>query len=126
VSSATHNGYSKIHHVSFIPYLSFGKLCKKLNTTVGQGIWYDTFQARNTKWLWLVNNIVTKLNSNNVLGVTSRRYTSYVAQILNSVKNRFLCCAININYAKYIKQCIAQKKCTFKLRTQLFRVIIWL
>jgi len=32
----------------------------------GQGILYDTFQDQNTKWLWLVNDIVTTMNSNNV------------------------------------------------------------
>jgi hypothetical protein len=37
--------------VSFIPFLSFGKFCEGLNTTVGQGIWYDAFQLQNTKWL---------------------------------------------------------------------------
>jgi len=55
VSSATRNGDFKIYHVSFLPYLSLEKLCKELNTTVGQGIWYHTLQVQNTKWLWLVN-----------------------------------------------------------------------
>jgi hypothetical protein len=53
--------------VSFLPYLILGKLCEDLNTTVGQDIWYDTFQVQNTKWLWLVNNIVTTMKSNNML-----------------------------------------------------------
>jgi len=125
VSSARHNGYSKIHHVSFLRYLSHGKLCKELNTTVGQGIWYDTFQVQSTKWLWLVNNIVTTLNSDNVPGVTSGRYPSYVAGILNSVKeiDFYVLCDKHINYAKYIKQCIAQKKCTFKLRAHNYFVL---
>jgi len=29
-----------------------------------------------------------------------------------------MCSAININYAKYFKQCIAGKECTFKLLTK--------
>jgi hypothetical protein len=91
VSSATHNGYSKIHHVSFLPYLSLGKLCKELNTSVGQGICYDTFQVQSTKWLWLLNNIATTLDSDNVLGVTFGRYPSYAAGILNAVKEIDFC-----------------------------------
>jgi len=91
VSSATHNGFSRIHHVSFLPNSSIGKLCEDLNTIVGKGIWYDTFQFQNTKWLWLVNNIVTTLNSDNVLGSTSGRYPSYVAGIPNSVKEIDFC-----------------------------------
>jgi hypothetical protein len=48
--------------VSFIPFLRYGKFCEDLNTTVGQGIRYDTFQVQNTKWLWLVNDIVTTMD----------------------------------------------------------------
>jgi len=40
-----------------------------------------------------VNNIVTTLNSDNVLGVTFRRYPSYVTKILNSVKEIDFCVA---------------------------------
>ena len=69
--------------VLFLQNSNIGKLCKDFNTIVGKGIWYDTFQVQNTKWLWPVNNIVTKLNSDNVLGTTSGPYPSYVAKILN-------------------------------------------
>ena len=61
-------------------------MCEDLNTTVGQGIWYDTFQVQNTKWLWLVNDIVTTMKSNNVLCASFGIFPSYVAGILNSVK----------------------------------------
>jgi hypothetical protein len=57
-----------------------------LNTTVGQGIWYDTFQVQNTKWLWLVNNIVTTMYSDNMICGCFGIFPSYVAGILNSVK----------------------------------------
>jgi len=73
-------------NVSFLPNSSIGKLCKDFNTNVGRGIWYDTVQIQNKKWLWLVNNVVATLNSDNVLGATFGRYPSYVAGILNSVK----------------------------------------
>jgi hypothetical protein len=47
--------------VSFISNLGIVQLCEDLNTIIGQGIWYDTFQILNTKWLWLVNDLVTAL-----------------------------------------------------------------
>ena len=112
-------------NVSFLPNSSIGKLCKDFNTNVGRGIWYDTVQIQNKKWLWLVNNVVATLNSDNVLGATFGRYPSYVAGILNSVKeiDLYVLCSKHINYAKYIKQCIAQKKCTFKLRAHNYFVL---
>jgi hypothetical protein len=105
---------------SFLPNWSIGELCEDLNTIVGQGICYDTFQIQNTKWLWLVNDIVTTINSDNVRCATFGLYPSYVAGILNSVKeiNFYVLCDKHINYAKYIKKCIAGKECTFKLLTK--------
>jgi len=52
--------------VSFPPSSSIEQLCKDLNTIVGQGIWYETFQVQNTKWLWVVKEILTSLNSDSV------------------------------------------------------------
>jgi hypothetical protein len=76
--------------ISFLPNSSIGEMCEDLNTIIGQGIWYDTFQIRNTKWLWLVNNLVTTLNSDNTGCATFGLYPSYVAGILNSVnENRY-------------------------------------
>ena len=75
--------------VSFLPTSNIGQLCEDLNTIVGQGVWNDTFQVQNTKWLWLLNNIVTIINSDNVL-CGSYRLQSYVAGILNSVKEIYL------------------------------------
>ena len=74
--------------VSFLPNLSIGKLCKDLNTTVAQSTRYDTFQVENTKWLWLVNDIVRNMNSNNVLCTSFGLFPSYVAGIFNSVKEK--------------------------------------
>ena len=54
-------------NVSFLPISSIGRLCEDLNNIVGHGVWHDTFQVRNTKWLWLVNDIVTSMNSDKVL-----------------------------------------------------------
>ena len=73
-------------NVLFLPNSSIGELCEDLNTIVGKCIWYNTFQVQNTKWLWLVNNILTIINSDNVLCASFGLYPSYVAGILNSVK----------------------------------------
>jgi hypothetical protein len=44
-------------------------------------------------------------------------YPSYVAGILNSVKeiNFYVFCNKHIRYGKHIRTCIAEKECTFKL-----------
>jgi hypothetical protein len=77
--------------VTFLPHSGIGQLCEDLNTIIGQGIWYDTFQIRNTSWLWLVNDLVTALNSDNVLCDTFGLYPSYVAGTSNSVKEINFC-----------------------------------
>ena len=95
--------------VSFLPNSSNGELCDDLNTIVGQDISYDTFQVQNTKWLWLVNDFVATLNSDNVLCATFGLHPSYVAGILNSVKqiNFYVLCNKHINYAEHIEKFIA-------------------
>jgi hypothetical protein len=67
-----------------------------------------------------VNNIVTTLNSNNVLGATFERYPSYVAGILNSVKHIYfyVMCNKHINYTNVLR-----KKYTFKIRTNNYFVL---
>ena len=35
--------------VSFLPNSSIGELCVDLNTIVGEGTWYNTFQVQNIK-----------------------------------------------------------------------------
>jgi len=112
--------------VSFLPYLSLGKLCEDLNTTVGQGIWYDTFQVQNTKWLWLMNDIVTIMNSDNMLCGCFGLFPSYVAGILNSVKeiNFYVVCnKRRLRCASYLEKCVAGKECTFKLRSDNYFVL---
>ena len=111
--------------VSFLPYLSLGKLCEELSTTVGQGILYDTFLVQNTKWLWLVNNIVTTMNSDNMLCGCLGLFPSYVALILNSVKQIvfYVLCKKRLRCASYLEKCVAGKECTFKLSTDNYFVL---
>ena len=72
-------GFLDFSDVSFLPTSSIGEMCEDLNIIIGLGIWYNTFQVQNTKWLWLVNDIVTTTNSDNVLCATFGLYPSYVA-----------------------------------------------
>ena len=51
---------------SFQPDTNNGHLCEELNNMVGNAIWY-TFNIRNTKWLWLVNDIVEEMNRDGIL-----------------------------------------------------------
>jgi len=100
--------------VSFQPDTNIGHLCKELNNMVGNAIWYDTFNIQNTKWLWLVNNIVAVINKDGILCGCFELYTSFVAGILNSAKdiNFYVVCNKKVNYANYINQCISDRKCT--------------
>jgi hypothetical protein len=97
-----------------------------LNSTVGQGIWYDTFQVQNTKWLWLVNDNITTMNSNNMLCGCFGLYPSYVAEILNLVKEinfYVLCNKRRLRCATYLEKCVARKECTFKFLTDNYFVL---
>ena len=112
--------------VLFLPNLSIGKLCEDLNTTVGQGIRYDTFAVQNTKLLWLVIDVVTTMNINNVLCASFGLFPSYEAGILNSVKEINFYALYNkrrLRCVSYLEKCIAGKECTFKLRTDNYFVL---
>jgi len=53
--------FLKFREVLFLPNSSIGRLCEVLNNIV------DTFQVENRKWLRLVNDNVTTMNSDKVL-----------------------------------------------------------
>jgi len=118
-------GFQEFIDVSFLPYLSLGKLCEDLNTTVEQGIWYDTFQVQNTKWLWLVNGNVTTINNDNMLCGSLGLFPSYVAGILNSIKeiSFYVLCNKRLGCASYLEKYFAGKECTYKLRTDKYFVL---
>jgi len=77
---------------------------------------------KNTKWLWLVNDIVSTMNSDKVLRGSFGLYPSYTAGILNSVKeiHFYVLCSEMLNYAYYIEKCIAGKEhsVTYKPHTR--------
>ena len=103
---------------SFTSDSSIGQLCEDLNKIAGYGIYCDTFEIQNTKWIWLVNNFIMIINSNKVCCLFVV-YPSYVADILNSVNkiHFFVLHSEKINYADYVEKCIVGKECTFNLPT---------
>jgi len=112
-TSRASDGFLDYSKVSFLPKASIGQLCEELNNTIGHGIWYDTFQVRNTKWLWLVNGIATMMNSDKVLCGSFGLYPCYVAGILKSVEgiHFYVLCNEKLNYADYVEKCIADREC---------------
>jgi AraC-like DNA-binding protein len=106
--------------VSFHPDANVGYLCNNLNNTIGICIWYDTFQVQNTKWLWLVNNVVAILNSNKMLCGCFGQYASYVSRILKSVKDinfYVLCNKRRLHCANYLEKCISNTQCSISFVT---------
>ena len=72
--------------VSFCANTNIGQLCQDLNSTVGLIVWYDTFQIKNSEWLWLVSDIVATINSDKILYGSFGLYPSYAARILNAAE----------------------------------------
>jgi hypothetical protein len=66
---------------------------------------------QNTKWLWLVNNFITIMNSNKVLCGSFVVHPSYVVGILNSVEkiHYFALHSEELNYAHYVKNALSAK-----------------
>ena len=114
---------------SFRPDANIGHLCDNLNNTVGKGIWFDTFQIQNTKWLWLVNNVIAVLNSDNIHFGCFGQYANYVARILNSVKGINFYVLYNkrrLHCSNYLEKCISSTQCSisFKSHTKNYFVLI--
>jgi len=78
--------FLQLGSISFQPYTNIGNRCEDFNKVVGNDIWFDTFAIRNTKWLWLVNDIVAVMNNNIPCGCFGT-YPSFVAGIFNSVRH---------------------------------------
>jgi len=95
---------AELQKVSFLPDSGMGQLCEDLNEIVGDEIYYDTFQIRNTKWLWFVSNMVQAMNNDKALCGCFGLYPSFVAGILNSVTrvHFFVLCNEQLNYENYI------------------------
>ena len=98
--------FLNIRSVSFLPDTSIRRLCEEKNNIVGQVVWYDKFQVKNTKLLWLVNDIFTTMNSDKVLCGSLGLYPSSLAGIVNSVKeiHFYVLCSEKLNCADYIRK----------------------
>jgi len=78
---------------------------------VGLSVWYDTFQIKNSEWLWLVSDIVAKIKSDKILCGSFALYASYAAGILNWVEkiHLYVVCSEQLN-KKIISQGILPVK----------------
>jgi len=104
----------RFYIISFLPDSSIGQLCEDLNEIFGQGIYYDTFEIQNTKWLWFVSNMFTAMNNDKILCGCFGMYPSFVAGILNSARRiQFVVlCNEELNYENHIEKCIGGKECS--------------
>ena len=112
-TSSASDGFLDYSNISFQTGASIGQLCEELNNIIRHGIWHKTFQYRNTKWLWLVNGIVTIMKSDTVLCGSFGLYPSYVAGLLNSVEeiHFYVLCNEKLNYGNYVEKYIASREC---------------
>jgi hypothetical protein len=92
--------------VSFRPNANIGHLCEELNKVIGEAVWHDTFKIQNTKCLWFVNDIVAAINNDEALCGRFGLYPSYVAGILNLVKqiNFYVLCNKMLNYVDLLEK----------------------
>jgi len=101
--------------VSFLANTNIGSLCEDLNNIVGQDFWYDTFNIKNSKWLWLVNNIDASMKKQNILLGSCGLYPSFVAGILISVEkiHFYVVCDEPLHYADNIENELQVKAVVF-------------
>jgi hypothetical protein len=100
--------------VSLNPDSGIGHICEQLNSVIGHGIWYDTYQIQNTDMLWFVKGIIETVNSDNTLCGCFGLYPSYIAGVLNRMPgiHFYVVCSEKINVEEYIRKCMADKECT--------------
>ena len=100
--------------VSLRPNSGLGQLCDDLNRILGLGNWYDEYTVRNTKWLWLVSDILAATNNDTVVCASFGLFPAYVGGILTSVKSIdfYVACTETPNYGLCIRQCIEGKDYT--------------
>jgi hypothetical protein len=109
-----------ISSVSFDSGVDMNRLSVDLNQLVGVGIWHDNFTIHNTKWLWLVSDIVSAMNSDKVLCRVAGVYPSYVAGILNQVNeiNFYVLCNEQLKHSDFIEKCFSCQRIFFSMARQ--------
>jgi len=56
--------FLEFRDILFRANTNIGRLYKDVNNILGEVIWYDTFEIKNSKWLWLVNDNVAPMKKN--------------------------------------------------------------
>jgi hypothetical protein len=104
--------------VSICANTNIGQLCQDLNSIVVLSVWYETFEIKNSKWLWLVNDIVANINSDKILCGSFGLYPSYAAGVLNSAEkiHFYVLCYEQLNYEDYIKNILLVKTAAFPIK----------
>jgi hypothetical protein len=93
------------------------ELCDTLSEEIGCGVWYETFTAVNTDWLWLIEKLLKALYTDNYACAVVGLYPAYIAGVLPGFEDE-----INIYIAtsrlseldirKYINDALSSKTCT--------------
>jgi hypothetical protein len=109
--------------VSLLPKTGVGHICDNLNNLFN-GIWYDTYRVHNTKWLWLISDLVQAINSDKIKCGAFGLYPAYVAGILNTVPyaHLYVVCSEKLHYEAYIQKCLPNKKYTITDTGDHFRI----
>jgi hypothetical protein len=102
--------YSK---VSFGSGVDMGLLCETLDRVAGASIWYDIFAARNTRWFWIVEDIIAAINNDKALCGLFGLYPTYVAGILSEVQeiNFYILSHNKLKGIDYFEKCVPGKQC---------------
>jgi len=74
-----------------------------------------------------VHDIITDMSNDKVMRGCFGLYPSYVAGILNTLKDIhfYVLCEVNLNYAKYITKCMARKNYTVKFLSKIHLTCVW-
>ena len=88
-------------------------VCTKLNNIVRAGIWFSTVTVQNTKWMWVVKNMVAAMNSDLMLCGAFGLYPGYVAGILKHVEeiHFYVVCSDKLTYSDYIEKAVSVEQC---------------
>jgi hypothetical protein len=58
------------------------ELCDALSEEIGCGVWYETFTAVNTDWLWLIEKRLKAIYTDNYACAVVGLYPAYIASVL--------------------------------------------
>jgi len=113
--------------VSFNPKESVGQLCEDLNNIMGKAFGMIRFIFKIRNGLQFVHAIITDMNNDKVMCSCFGLHPSYVAGILNTVKDIhfYILCEEKLNYVKYITKFLARKNYTVKFLSKIHLTCVW-